>query len=205
MRVVALCLPLFLPCLVGCQSTTSGEVRFHTETSAASGPKLSFPAETPVGQRFFSSQAAITPRHYSWFQPFREAGMPTQGAVFKLNNFGELILRDITTQANGTFLLPTVNEVPKEAVFIDGRVDDGIVVVWSGLTEKEIKSIGKSVVMKPAASLPAPAGLPSGGAALPSLAEPGLAPAAGGPFPGPTASPSVFEGRTIDRRPLFSR
>lgn len=59
--------------------------------------------------------------------------------VFKLNAQGTKRLNEVTTMHRDKLLLSLVNGQPLGIVRIDRPVSDGVLVIWTGITQQEIK------------------------------------------------------------------
>ena len=78
--------------------------------------------------------------NFESFRPFPAKG-GSYGAIFMLDRVSKKRLSYFTTQNQGSYLLSLVNGKPSEPVLIDRTVNDGVLVVWSGMTVRDIRSL----------------------------------------------------------------
>jgi len=141
MRYLLLFCLLLLPTLATAsgKKTPPASISFHLEGSAAEAPKFAREFTTIAGKRFFRVVPEISSRNIVSFSPFPADDKRSYGIVFKLDNQGTKRLLEATLMNEGKLLLALVNGQPLGVVRIDKPVKDGILVIWSGVTEQEIK------------------------------------------------------------------
>ncbi len=130
---------LVLPAQASGKKSPPASVSFHLEGSAAEAPQFARAFNTVAGSKYFRKVPEISSKNIESFSPFPADDERTYGLVFKLNEQGARRLNEITTMNQGKLLLSLVNGQPIGVVRIDKPVSDGILVVWSGITEQEIK------------------------------------------------------------------
>ncbi len=110
---------------------------FHVETSADEAPKFAFPYPLEPGgaTRYFKKIPAFTEDQVQWFYPFKAKDGNSYGAAFKLDRKGTDELLRLSTEHQGRFLLANLPPSRSSLILIDRTVNDGIVVVWEGLSE----------------------------------------------------------------------
>ncbi len=143
-RLILLAL-LVLPAAV-CASgkkTPPASVSFHMQGSAAEAPKFARKVRTVVGDKYFRKVPEISTRDIVAFSPFPADDNRTYGVVFKLNAHGRKRLLEATTMNRGKLLLALVNGQALGVVRIDKPVKDGMLVIWSGIQQQEIKLYDK--------------------------------------------------------------
>jgi hypothetical protein len=121
-----------------------GMVTFHLETEGeGASPKMVFPQMDEGQQRFFLRMPEITMRDIVAFSPFPSGSGDEYGLVFQLKDAGKRRLNVLSLTAQGKYLLAQVNGRVVDGVIIDKPVDDGLIVVWKGITTDEVKLFDK--------------------------------------------------------------
>lgn len=111
---------------------------FHLQGSQADGPKISVPQAVAGSQVFFRISPEISHKDVESFRPFPADDGVSYGLVFKLNATGARRLAAITNANRGSLLMARLNGRPIDVVEIDGTVQDGVLVIWQGITNREI-------------------------------------------------------------------
>lgn len=114
-------------------------ISFHLEGSAAEAPKFAREFNTLAGTRYFRKVPEVSSKNIQACSPFPADDDRTYGMVFKLNAQGSKRLNEVTTMHQGKLLLSLVNGQPLGVVRIDKPVNDGILVIWTGITQQEVK------------------------------------------------------------------
>ncbi|RFC46112.1 MAG: hypothetical protein DVB23_001748 [Verrucomicrobia bacterium] len=122
---------------------------FHLETSKDDWPKNAQAVKMgdPAQQYYFKLSPVITDGEVKWFSPFISQDGVTYGCAFKLSQHGTNILQQVTSAPENHGKLLASNMQPLDAdsgplrsyVQIDRRVDDGILVVWDGFTDRHLR------------------------------------------------------------------
>ena len=120
------------------KKTPPASISFHMQGSAAEAPKFARQFETLAGMLYFRKAPEISTNNIVAFSPFPADDKNTYGIVFKLNEQGRKRLLEATTMNQGKLLLALVNAQPLGVVRIDKPVNDGKLVIWSGITQQEI-------------------------------------------------------------------
>lgn len=110
---------------------------FHIQGKESDGPKMAFPV--PMGDRrlFFSkSPVTFTKEIVSLKHFMTDDG--TYGATFSFDKPAAGRIAAITTSNRDKWLVAMLNGRPVDVVFIDEPVTDGRLVIWRGITQKEI-------------------------------------------------------------------
>ena len=103
----------------------------------------------------FTAMVGEPPRHFAFnnsphfdigdfvaFQPFRaQDGSGTYGATFQMDESGTRRLMTISQAKTGQYLCTKVNGQVVDMLRIDTRIDDGRIVVWSGIPENVIEDL----------------------------------------------------------------
>ncbi|MCP5536087.1 MAG: hypothetical protein H7A51_07595 [Akkermansiaceae bacterium] len=121
------------------KKTPPASISFHMEGSAAEAPKFARKVKTLAGEKYFRKVPEISTKDIVAFSPFPADDNLTYGIVFKLNTQATRRLNTTTTMNQGKLLLALVNGQALGVVRIDKPVNDGILVIWSGINQKEIK------------------------------------------------------------------
>lgn len=127
------------PALAGGKKNPPASISFHMEGDAVEVPRFAREFNTLAGVRYFRKVPEISSNHIVAFSPFPADDQRTYGLVFKLNGQGTKRLLEATTMNQGKLLLALVNGQPLGVVRIDKPVSDGMVVIWSGVTQQEIR------------------------------------------------------------------
>ena len=130
---------LSLPAQASGKKTPPASISFHLEGSAVEAPKFAREFNTLAGAKYFRKVPEVSSKNIEACSPFPADDDLTYGIVFKLNSQGSKRLNEVTTMHQGKLLLSLVNGQPLGVVRIDKPVSDGILVIWSGVTEQEVK------------------------------------------------------------------
>lgn len=118
-------------------------VSFHIETDEHSNPKMTFDHLVAGKKMFFSKMADFSSRDIVAFSPFLADDKETYGAVFQLRGSAKTKLENLSTANKGKLLCATVNGRVVDAVYIDKTIDDGMLVIWNGIMDMEVKEYDK--------------------------------------------------------------
>jgi len=130
---------LCIPTEAAGKKAPPASITFHLEGSAAEAPKFAREFNTLAGARYFRKVPEVSSKNVQACSPFPADDERTYGMVFKLNAQGSKRLTEITTMHQGKLLLSLVNGQPLGVVRIDKPVNDGILVIWTGITQEEVK------------------------------------------------------------------
>jgi hypothetical protein len=122
-----------------------GMVTFHLETEAGGNPKMVFSQNDDGKERFFSRTPEITMKDMVAFLPFPSGGGDEYGILFQLKDPARRRLNAISLAHQGKFLLAQINGRIVDGVVIDKPVDDGLIVVWKGLSAEDVKLFDKAL------------------------------------------------------------
>jgi hypothetical protein len=137
MALIAL---IFVPMAkAGGKAGEMGMVTFHLETEEGGNPKLVFPQVDEGKQRWFMRNPDISMKNMVSFVPFPSGNGNEYGIVFRLNDAGKRRVNTLSLTQQGKYLLAQVNGRVVDGVIIDKAVDDGLIVVWKGLTDADVK------------------------------------------------------------------
>jgi hypothetical protein len=134
---------LLLPASAGGKKDNNMAVTFHMETDNTQNPKMIFEREISGKKRYFSRTADFATKDIVAFSPFLADNKFDYGVVFQLRPAAAGRLENLTTANQGRMLLASVNGRIVDVVIIDKPVKDGLLVVWNGVQEAEIKECDK--------------------------------------------------------------
>lgn len=125
------------------KKTPPASISFHMEGAAAEAPKFARKVKTLAGEKYFRKVPEVSTKDIVAFSPFPADDKRTYGIVFKLNSKAARRLHTATTMNRGKLLLALVNGQALGVVRIDKPVTDGMLVIWSGIAQQEIKLYDK--------------------------------------------------------------
>ncbi len=149
MRSALLCLGLLLAAIYWCEGAGKKHglylVTFHIEGQETDNPKMIVPVKLGQEHRqyFFSKIPAFTDRDIAWFYPFTASDGVSFGAAFRLKDHSAQELKAVTLTNQGRLLALRCSDAPVQAVLIDRPIDDGVIVVWSGLQQRHLQEFRK--------------------------------------------------------------
>lgn len=123
----------------------AARVSFHIETAGTDNPKMIFPHEIMGQQRYFRRIPEVSSKDLVAFSPFPAEDQASYGAIFQLKDPARRRLAAVTADNIGKWLVCQAFGRLVDGVMIDATVDDGAVVIWSGLTVDEVKELDKSM------------------------------------------------------------
>lgn len=120
-------------------------VSMHVEGDETDNPKMVVPLKlgTEHRQYYFSKLPSFTDRDIAWFYPFTAADGVTYGVAFRLKEHAATELKALTLTHQGKLIGIRCSDAPLAAVLIDRPIDDGVVVVWSGLQQRHLQEFRK--------------------------------------------------------------
>ncbi|MGK0188887.1 MAG: hypothetical protein ACI9R3_004701 [Verrucomicrobiales bacterium] len=140
-------LPAFaLPVSVNASGRKKGDffVSFHVEGDKSEGERRV--AEDVVNGRqvYFKRMPVVTHKDMRGYWPF-PADDGTWGAAFKLSSSGQRRLNTAGLTERKRLMRVVVNMRKVDVLYIDEAPEDGMIVVWKGLTEEELKKLEKKM------------------------------------------------------------
>jgi len=144
-----LLLPLLLLFVLPALAPGSGKspgfsISFHAEGDEFEGPRMvrGDSEEGPDGKRhFFRISPVVTNRNFKGFYSF-PADDGTYGAAFRLDDTGWESVMQTAAVDSGKLMRVIVSGRPVDFIRIDKpRHDDHLIIVWKGLTEKDLKEL----------------------------------------------------------------
>ena len=132
-----------LPALAGGKKDNNMAVSFHMETENTNNPKMIFERDINGKKRFFQKTPDFTAKDIIAFSPFLADNKFDYGVVFQLRGAAAARLENLTAANPGRMLLASCNGRVVDVVIIDKPVKDGLLVIWNGIQEAEIKECDK--------------------------------------------------------------
>ncbi len=115
------------------------KISFHMQTEATDNPKMIFAQATNGRTRHFRRMPEITGNDVAAFKPFpSDVGGDDYGLVLKLKETGTKRLFAITNVNQGRWMISQVNGRVVDGLLIDKPVNDGLLVIWKGVTLADI-------------------------------------------------------------------
>ncbi len=118
---------------------------FHVEAEAVEEGKMVERVRLGNKDYFFRKVPEFTDDYIDSFYPFPAENGKSYGAAFRMNKTGSQRLAVVTQLNLDRRLLTAVNQQPISFVIIDKAISDGVIVVWSGLTEEHLELFEKSM------------------------------------------------------------
>lgn len=115
----------------------------HVEGSASETGEFVIPHETPSGERHFRKVPEFTQDRIRAYRVVETA--QGQALAIQLDEAGTMRLGALTVANRGGYLLIAVNGEPREFQRIDAPVEDGVVILWGGLSPEEIAALDRQV------------------------------------------------------------
>ncbi|WAC17954.1 hypothetical protein OVA24_11970 [Luteolibacter sp. SL250] len=143
---------LFLLCLApaadaGGKKEDTPVISFHMETDATDNPKMI--TEVPIGGnqvKYFRRMSEITMKDVVAFGPFPDdLGGNTYGMALVLKPNAKRRLAASTAVNIDRWMIARVNGTVRDGVRIDKPVEDGVLVIWKGVTIEEINHLDKTL------------------------------------------------------------
>ncbi len=120
-------------------------VTFHTEAAKEDHPRMVFPHQAPGGTKYFHRFPVAPTKEVIHYKPF-PAQDGSIGAMFQLSKVGTQRLSHMTTQAQNKWMMSVINGRPVNVVFIDKPVNDGIMVVWKGMNQRDVDLLDLEII-----------------------------------------------------------
>lgn len=119
-------------------------ISFHVEGDKSEGDRRV--AEDSIDGRtvYFRRTPLITHKHLDGYWPF-PAEDGTWGAAFRLTSTGQRRLNTAGLTERGRLLRVVVNMRMADVLLIDKQPEDGMIVVWKGLTDDDLRQLEKQM------------------------------------------------------------
>lgn len=113
-------------------------VTFHVQADEFENPKMIFPVELGGQQVVFRRMPEFSSKDVAAFNPFPSDDGISYGLVLQLKASAKNRLSAISAANQGRWMVSMTNGRMVDAVQIDRQVDDGLLVIWQGVTQEEI-------------------------------------------------------------------
>ena len=128
----------------GGKADEKSAVSFHMETESTDNPKMIFPQQMPDGStKYFRRVPDISTKDIKAMGPFPADDGTTYGVVFQLKSTPAKRYSAITNANKGKWIGARVNGRIVDGVIIDKGIDDGVIVIWQGVTLDDINALDK--------------------------------------------------------------
>ena len=114
------------------------DISFHIETEASDNPKMIFPHMVMGKQRFFRRIPEVSSIDFVAFSPFPADDQASYGVILRLKENARRRLAAVSQINSGKWLVCKAFGRIVDGVLVEDPVDDGLVVVWKGLSIEEI-------------------------------------------------------------------
>jgi hypothetical protein len=122
----------------GGKKDNKASITFHMETEGTDNPKMIFPQLANGQQRFFRRMPEITTKDIESFSPFPSEFGGDYGLALKLKRAAANRLAAITNANQGRWMITQINGRVVDGILIDKQIDDGVLVIWKGVTLADI-------------------------------------------------------------------
>jgi len=134
----------FSQALAGGKKTSVVDLSFHLQAEEGDNPKMVFSQLTSGKVIKFRKTSEANSRDIESFMPFPSRDGDGYGIQVKLKPGAALRVVAMTTNNSGRWLLSMVNGRTLDAVMIDKPVNDGMLVIWKGISEGELAELDKT-------------------------------------------------------------
>lgn len=118
--------------------------RVHVAANANDGGVFAQPMRSLSGKSVYIERTPwLSESDVKAFYPYKSSDGTSYGALLQLDDHGRTILDTLSVERRGSTLFIFVNGRPLTELLVDKRVSDGKIYLPSGLTEADIKSMGK--------------------------------------------------------------
>lgn len=142
LAVLSLSLCLFAPvALAAGDKKEKPTLTFHMEVDKAEGSKFLFPQKISGQERYFSTSSDLGTLDIEAIQPFPAEDGVSYGATIKFTQRGTGRLSAVSGGNIGRLLLVFINGRLINALRVDQMINDGTIVVWSGISQQDIATL----------------------------------------------------------------
>ena len=138
-------LTVFLPAAAsaGGKKKAPVMVSFHLQGDAGEGGKLVFPFKTAGQTIYYRKHPEFSSQDVVAFQSFPSDDPASYGLILQLNKLSAQRLASMSASNHGKYLLCMVNGSVRDAVLIDKKVGDGLLVIWQRIGAAEVRAADK--------------------------------------------------------------
>lgn len=142
-RIAALALVVVMTiaptAFAGGKKEAKASISFHMESDPTDNPKMVAQQHLPNGKvRGFRRMPEFTMKDVATFNPFPAEIGGGYGMVLKLKSNAASRLSAISNANQGKQMIAVVNGRMVDEVQLDKQIDDGILVIWQGVTLADI-------------------------------------------------------------------
>lgn len=120
-------------------------ITFHMETESTDNPKMTFPQLANGQKRFFRRLPEVSTKDIESFSPFPSEFGGDYGIVLKLKRTATNRLAAITNANQGRWMIAQVNGHVVDGILIDKQIDDGVLVIWKGVSLTDIATLDETL------------------------------------------------------------
>ena len=120
-------------------------ISFHAMASDSDPKKTMFPVEMEGRQLLFKLVPEVSHDNITALHPFPAEDGKSNGCTFKLDFRGTGSLEIVTRNPPGPYLLSMVDGKPVDYLTLDKIISDGIITIWQGITDEQIKKLEKKI------------------------------------------------------------
>jgi hypothetical protein len=142
LRVAPLVLLAILPLFMGFNKKPKITITFHAQAEATDPRKTSFDMQIEGQIIVFKVVPEVSQQNIVAFHPF-DSETGDKGMALQLDFSGRENLELITRMRHGQVLVAMINGVPVDYVVIDRVIDNGLVTIWRGVTDENVKELDK--------------------------------------------------------------
>ncbi len=144
---IALTLLPALLCLGAGKKAKQIVVSFHLEAPAEEAPKFAIPVKlgSQMRQYFFRRTPEFTQKDVAYYYPFMAENGTTFGVGFKLTPKASEELKGMALNNQGKLLGIRIAPTHYSAVIIDRPDTPGVITVWEGLTQEDLKTLDEVI------------------------------------------------------------
>lgn len=145
MSVALFCVCLAGNVLAGGNKGKKVNISFHIETEESDNPKMIFPQEVMGKQRFFRRLPEVSSKDFIAFSPFPSDDQASYGVILQLKDNARRRLAAVTQISSGKWLVSQAFGRIVDNVLVEAPVDDGVIVIWKGLSIEEIGQMDETL------------------------------------------------------------
>jgi hypothetical protein len=136
---------LLSPAAAGGKPDKKASVSFHIQGDATENPRMIFAQEMNGKAMNFRRVPEVGTKDIASYTPFPSAGGGDFGAVFRLKRSAASRLSAISNASQGRWLAAMVNGRIVDGVILDKQIDDGVMVIWKGITLEDIAVLDETL------------------------------------------------------------
>lgn len=136
---------LTIPLHAGTNRKIKGRVSFHIQTDEHDNPKMIF--QFPVGSKtyHFKKSPEFSTQDILSYEPRSTSTGDDSGLILTLKESSAKRLSFLSNIHQQKWLLSSVNGRIVDAVLIDKQIDDGMLVIWKGVSMDDIDLLDETL------------------------------------------------------------